>query len=126
VSDLTPETLDELERLDREATPGPWGYKAGILKHYAFSLDEGEDFGVSLQELHWRDGRAVPAASNAQLLPAMRNALPALIAAARERDRIVARIHRLIPGDQVRAYLLGDDEEPLTPAAPERILSGKE
>jgi hypothetical protein len=56
----------------------------------------------------------------------MREALPALIAAARERDRIVARIHRLIPGEQVRAYLLGDDEEPLTPAAPERILSGKE
>jgi hypothetical protein len=24
MSDLTPEALDKLERLDREATPGPW------------------------------------------------------------------------------------------------------
>jgi hypothetical protein len=82
VSDLTPETLDELERLER-------------LSQRGLRVDE-----VYLETL-----------SEKAL-----SVLPALIAAARERDRIVARIHRLrdgvdIPGDQVKDYLLGNDEE---------------
>lgn len=75
--------LDELEALERAATSAPWGYKAGVLKHYVFSADEGEDLGFSLQEFHPHDGREVPAAENAQLIAALRNAAPALLSLAK-------------------------------------------
>ena len=67
------DVLDSINRILAETeghTPGPWGYKAGVTKHYAFSTDPGEDFGVSLQEMHWQDGREVPAEANARLIAA--------------------------------------------------------
>jgi len=84
--------LDRIEALANAATPGPWGYKAGVLKHYAFSLDAGEDFGVSLQELHWQDGREVPAAANAQFIAAARTDVPALVAELRAARAEVERL----------------------------------
>lgn len=61
---------DTVRELLSNATPGPWAYKAGTMKHYAHSTDPGEDFGVSLQEMHWQDGREVPAEGNARLIAA--------------------------------------------------------
>ena len=118
MSDLTPEALDELERLHREATPGPWtatkppgGYSGGGWPSGLIVAAVSRGMGIYADP----PSGSYPAADR-RLIPAARNALPALIAAARERDRIVARIHRLrdgvdIPGDQVKDYLLGNDEE---------------
>jgi hypothetical protein len=82
---LTPEMLDELERLEREATKGRWRaviedppqplYRGNVAllengdKYVAVIADEA---GASYE---WRE--------NARLIAAARNALPALIAAAR-------------------------------------------
>lgn len=79
---------DALE-LAEKATAAPWGYKAGVFKHYAFSMDEQEDFGISLQEMHWNDGHEVPAAANAQFIAQSRQLVPDLAAALRAAlDRI--------------------------------------
>lgn len=60
----------EVRGLVEGTTEGPWKYTAGFLKHYVSSPDYGQDLGLSLQELHWQDGREVPAAQNARLIAA--------------------------------------------------------
>jgi hypothetical protein len=76
-------TLDELERLEKAATPGPW------------LLQDEESGNVSIWERDTNIGTLAtvfpddingeyPARANADLIAAMRNALPALIATARE------------------------------------------
>lgn len=47
-------------------TPGPWRYVSGTLKHYVES--ECGDLRFGLQEMHWRDGRPLPAEANARLI----------------------------------------------------------
>lgn len=62
-----------------EHTPGPWIYTKGVgFKHYVAS--ENGDLDFSLQELHWRDGREVPAEANARLIAAA----PELLEACKE------------------------------------------
>ena len=86
-----PIDLDKLERLEREATPGPWRLKRRAFEYNIFAVVI--DFSSDLEAVHGlnlcriseldRDGE-----SNLDLLIALRNAAPALIAelrAARER-----------------------------------------
>lgn len=91
---VTEEQLAEAERLHAAATAAPWGYKAGRFKHYVFSTDTSEDFGASLQEMHWRDGHAVPAAENAQLVAYYRNNCPAFVAEIRALRGEVERLKK--------------------------------
>lgn len=79
---------DQVKELLSNATPGPWAYKAGNMKHYAFSTDPLEDFGVSLQELHWKHGHHVPAEGNARLIAAA----PAVAQWGLEQAQEVARL----------------------------------
>lgn len=83
---------DTVRELLSNATPGPWAYKAGNMKHYAFSTDPLEDFGVSLQELHWKHGHHVPAEGNARLIAAA----PAVAQWGLERDAEVARLREAL------------------------------
>jgi hypothetical protein len=89
-----PLDLAAIEARLKAATPGPWGYKAGFLKHYVFSLDAQEDFGISLQELHWNDGHEVPAAANAQFIANAPTDIAALIAEVRRLRREVNKMVR--------------------------------
>jgi len=68
----------EIMALDGRATAAPWGEKCGVVKHYVFSKDPREDFGASLQEMHWNDGHVVPAHDNASLIAFYRNYAPSL------------------------------------------------
>jgi hypothetical protein len=68
----------EIIALDERATKAPWGEKCGMLKHYVFSKDPAEDFGASLQEMHYEDGHPVPAHDNASLIAFYRNYAPGL------------------------------------------------
>lgn len=77
------DALTRLETAEKAMTPGPWGEKCGILKHYCFSMDAAEELGFSLQEIHWKDGHEVPAHADAAGIALARNALPALLQAAR-------------------------------------------
>jgi hypothetical protein len=81
----------EILALDERATTAPWGEKCGALKHYVFSKDPKEDFGASLQELHWNDGHIVPAHDNASLIAFYRNYAPRV---ARSWGALWHRAHR--------------------------------
>lgn len=90
---LSAAQLAKIEARANAATPGPWLYKAGIaIKHYVYIADEGEDLGLSLQSLHWRDGRVVPAEANARFIAASREDVPALL-------RHVAALSAPLPED---------------------------
>lgn len=100
---LTDEALSELERLEREATPGPWeSYRADgeghvlvmaeaitspgkFPSHMKWSCDfEGWDPGWDDEEpTPAQREQAAEAQANANLLPAMRNALPSLLSEVR-------------------------------------------
>jgi hypothetical protein len=78
---MTAEQLTELERLEREATPGPWwGETAVPTEIYAPATDEILTSGFGNEK----------AQEDAELVIALRNHAPALIAAARERDELRA------------------------------------
>lgn len=85
--------LDELERLEKAATPGPWAHyghhTTGKLWLYG-TADYANHPRIALIEEGLNYGQDVPAteSANADLITAMRNALPALIAAARETERM--------------------------------------
>lgn len=79
---LTAAELDELDRLHREATPGPWSTaEQGGGLSWAVDCIEGDDTRVCLHD-GYRDGFEVYA--DAALIAAARNALPALLALARK------------------------------------------
>ena len=85
--DLTPETVAELRRLLDAATPGPWmvGDEGDDV---AVIVDEGDEFS-SIQiaaDLHQGDDGL----TDARLIAAAVNALPALLDAAEERDALRA------------------------------------
>ena len=61
--------VDEIRARLAAATPGPWKHTPGVaFKHYVHSLDEREEFGFSLQVMHWRDGESCRAEENAELI----------------------------------------------------------
>lgn len=62
--------LDGLERLEKAATPGPWRWYMPDPKFRHIKYDEDQD-----------------------LIVALRNAAPALIASARERDRLLTMVN---------------------------------
>jgi hypothetical protein len=86
---VTTDRLAQVRELLGRATPGPWGYKAGVLKHYVFSTDPREELGFSLQEMHWRDGQDTKAEHNAPLIAALRNIAPDLLAAVEAAEEVI-------------------------------------
>ena len=113
--ELTPEILNELERLENSATPGPWqsnGYydrSRAMLRpsHAIWTKDPPDD--ASPEE--WANQKAIArpfdglpshqcdeatAGINMDLLATLRNHARALIDAARERDRLRAAIDEAI------------------------------
>jgi hypothetical protein len=97
---LTLQDLDELERLEKEATYGPWRLVWHGTERYPFPLSI-----VTVDERSWvtRDGTASSEA-NANLITEMRNALPELLKLAR------AGIESEIAGDR-ESELLGHIED---------------
>ena len=94
--------LDELERLEKAATPGPW-------RADGFEIDQLSDAGEGYPLDHYPDCANVSTwvgasgedgpygiqrKEDAALIAAARNALPALLRAARERDELRARAER--------------------------------
>jgi hypothetical protein len=90
-----PPTLDleALEKLEREATPGPWRIEpsGAPIGHRQWELVAGEHAGeVTVLERFGDDDRP-----DAELAIALRNAAPSLIAAARELERLKAEAAEL-------------------------------
>lgn len=97
--------LDELERLHEAATPGDWqGNEVTAGKHKG-SFVEADSEGVILDCYGPRGG------ANADLIAAMRNALPQLIALARSASEAKARLDllesavRYRSGEEPQEYL---------------------
>jgi len=89
---LTPEALAELRRLLDAATPGPWmvddeGDDVAVI------VDEGDEFSFIqiAADLHQGDDGL----TDARLIAAAVNALPALLDAAAERDALAAKVERV-------------------------------
>lgn len=88
--------LDELERLEREATPGPWDLKGRCLGYNIFA-ERAIDLSGGFDAVHGlplfriseldRDGE-----SNLDLLIALRNAAPAMIAELRAARARIAEL----------------------------------
>lgn len=79
---VPPEQREELRRLNEAATPGPWGHNAhGTVARIERHMDD------------WSDSVACRCESqDADLIAAMRNALPALLDVIEEADREVERL----------------------------------
>lgn len=103
---LSTTDLDELERLEREATPGPWrecGHdRGGCICGQVWS-----EHGQSSLVLKPDCGDEVPVpdakhkTANAALVAATRNALPALLAAARRLEQLESAMHYLAHNNNV-------------------------
>lgn len=84
--------VERLERLERDATPGPWRWE-GLGDHgypqrvYGRNADPSDGtYPVVVMESYWGDADTPP--PDTELIVAMRNALPALLSQLREqRDR---------------------------------------
>lgn len=85
--------LDRLAELEQAATPGPWEEMClGSEGYQILHREDGRlrpDRVARLGQMDWDSDKA-----NAELLPALRNAAPDLIAAARERDQLRATVER--------------------------------
>ena len=103
MSDLTPETLAELRRLLDAATPGPWsshdhGFPGQdepssivIYSGERFDWEEVTHGEAAVAWTGWDSQEAIDAA----LIVAAVNALPALLDAAAERDRLAEAVERV-------------------------------
>lgn len=100
---------NELEKLAGEATPGPWAYRPdqyddwGVVKSPPERPD-GFEYDLRCVLAQFRDPKALddetlsahraaktdPWAANAQLVVTLRNNLPAILGALREREAVVA------------------------------------
>ena len=96
---MTPEEIDELERLMTAATPGPWAWTrddASLLTLHG--ADAMEDHVLTTQRCMACADRGAPCLdpshNNAAAIVALHNAAPALIAAAREVERLRAFVPR--------------------------------
>jgi hypothetical protein len=92
---MTALDLTNLERLEAAATPGPWHDAHGELVH-----DYDGDGYVKLAQSPCPQSPVMSARRKAwnadrAFIPALRNAAPAFIAAAKERDELRARIGEL-------------------------------
>ena len=88
MSDLTPETIAELKRLEQAATKGPWetpNYNTVFAKQTLVCLEYDAE--------GTKDERRIT--QNFQFIAALRNAAPALIAAAEECERLWERVKNL-------------------------------
>ena len=89
---VTPETLAELRRLLEEATPGPWhAWDRGIGYEVHTEAEHNPIHCVSLNS-EFRETFRGP---DARLIAAAVNALPALLDAAAERDRLAEAVERV-------------------------------
>lgn len=80
--------LDKLEALDKAATPGPW--RTSMSGYSIKSDDENLPIVACVHGgMDASDAQLETFQDNAALISAMRNALPALLQAARERDEAV-------------------------------------
>jgi hypothetical protein len=107
---MTSEELDELEKLEKAATPGPWVYEHSPGDtEYALpdSFDVIAPNGDALCAMYTSD--VVLSETHGQLIPAIRNAAPALIAAARENARMRAVVEAA--RDVHRAFFVNTDGE---------------
>lgn len=123
----------EILALDERATKAPWGERCGALKHYVFSRDPKEDFGASLQELHWNDGHIVPAHDNASLIAFYRNYAPALARswgalwhkAQQTREQLRACKDVLVRAEELLSVMADDLAKRMVPEVPElRVDAG--
>lgn len=96
MSDLTPEALDELERLHAAATPGEWRVElARSVMWIRSALRDIVGLSVSpprVPEREIRDEHVRRAKADAASIAALHNAAPALIATAREAAEIRTRL----------------------------------
>lgn len=87
---MTPEQIDEIERLEKAATPGPWESTHSEIPSVGTS-----SFIVRKSTPHRQVGRVSAldeaGVADARLIAAVRNNLPALLAAARENAQCVCR-----------------------------------
>lgn len=77
--------LDDLEKLEREATPGPWTWNH---VDQLVGPDDIRDYGLGPENhptkiIETDSGVYPPSEADAALIPAMRNALPKLLAVAK-------------------------------------------
>lgn len=75
---LTPEELAAIRDREQKATPGPWRWEPGVIKHYVVSANGELHMGV--QEWHPLDGHTVPAAENCAFVAHARQDIPRLLA----------------------------------------------
>jgi hypothetical protein len=80
--------LDELERLEREATAGPWRVSPHAI-HYVDTAGERSDTVCKCYQDSPKRGEPAP---DATFIAALRNAAPALIARARRADELEAEL----------------------------------
>jgi hypothetical protein len=85
VVDHTPELLDELERLEREATPGPWERRGEPFDRHAV---------LDARQTEIADGPC-ERRHDLNLIAALRNAAPALLSTARLASARLAEVRRL-------------------------------
>ncbi len=124
ITDLTAETLAELERLETEATPEPWVWtltsqesREDVLAYFAEHYDKGEGgplhgCGVPAPGCSIEDeclatsitGNGPTSKANARFSAAIRNHAPALIRAARKLEQIKRNTPKL--GDPIAAKIL--------------------
>lgn len=89
---MTPDELDELERLEKAATKGPW------TKRYADRVVLEGDYDGSLSVAHFYHEDGMACESNAALVASLRNAFPALLQLARIGAAAVEYYEALIRG----------------------------
>lgn len=88
--------LDKLERLEREATPGPWHWKHNDI----VQRDEAGKFVADVAGMY-RDDDGYPSwgadnAANTELIVVLRNAAPAMIAELRAARKRIAELEEYI------------------------------
>src|SRR5690625_4447915 len=86
--------LDKLERLEREATPGPWHWKHNDI----VQRDEAGKFVADVAGMYYDDDGypnwGADNAANTELIIALRNAAPGLIAELRSARKRIAELER--------------------------------
>jgi len=115
-------SIDELERLEKAATPGPWRFgletetdemaRAIVIGRYVVSDAPGKTRNVmdSFEEVEFSNFKVTHAsASDMEFCAAARNALPALIAEVRELRAYKAQVERVKAcGACLRGTVLND------------------
>lgn len=90
--------LDELERLEREATPGPWRWADGYKSMYgdaAYTLAGYQDMGILSCDGIFNS----PRDCDEELIVALRNAAPALFAELRAARKRIAELEKRTNSD---------------------------